>query len=89
MKLIFKIEKVAESYEEQVLLDRSSHVEDLIRGEQSFLMKKLVTIFYILAILSIIFIMCMEVKRLYRTDFFPDYNFPFEDSYYSITKNIE
>jgi hypothetical protein len=52
-------------------------------------MKKLVTVFYIISIMAIVFIMLMEVKRVYRTDFFQDYNFPFEDSYYGITKGLE
>jgi hypothetical protein len=89
MKLIFKIEKVAENYEEEMVLNRRSHEEELIHEEHSFLMKKLVTVFYIISIMAIVFIMLMEVKRVYRTDFFQDYNFPFEDSYYSITKGLE
>jgi hypothetical protein len=89
MKLIFKIEKVAENYEEELVLSRLSHEEELIQEEHSFLMKKLVTVFYILSIMAIVFVMLMEVKRVYRTDFFQDYNFPFEDSYYSITKGME
>ena len=89
MKFIFKIEKVAENYEEKMALNNHSHEEELIHEEHSFLMKKLVTVFYILSIMAIVFIMLMEVKRVYRTDFFQDYNFPFEDSYYGITKGLE
>ncbi|MFY8109034.1 MAG: hypothetical protein ACOVO9_08580 [Bacteroidia bacterium] len=89
MKLLFKIEKVAENYEEEMALNRRSREEDLIHEEHSFLMKKLVTVFYIISIMAIVFIMLMEVKRVYRTDFFQDYNFPFEDSYYGITKGLE
>lgn len=89
MKLVFKIEKVAENYEEEMALNRRSQEEELIHEEHQTLMKRLVTVFYIISILAIMWIMLMEVKRVYKTDFFEDYNFPFEDSYYSITKGLE
>lgn len=88
MRLVFKIERVAENQEEERILRRRHADDDLIKEEHQVIFKRLVSVLYIVMILGIMFVMLMEIKNRYHTDVFDGLNFPFEDYYNGITKGF-
>jgi len=60
----------------------------LLQVEHQAVLKRVVSVFYILIILVIAFVLLMEIKRQYNTDVFDSLNFPFEDVYFGATKGF-
>ena len=89
MRLVFKIERVAENPEEErILRKRKNSEEQLIKEESQVVFKRLVSLLYIFMILGIMFVLLMEIKNRYHTDVFDGLNFPFEDYYNGVTKGF-